>query len=559
MSVSLRFDPKLQVVEVQEPAGPIDFVELYRAIREWEASETGIVFPEILEGSGNIELPDGTRTPRVMVFVNGWRLGATVNVSIVGGLIAGRDADRNPIHPVVESARDKVRLMTDDASDERGSHDEIFVPTEAQVRDALYRAARFSEDWEIDERSRMIKRKINASSRKHSILGLYWFCKEQWLKQKGLPGLGFPIEGDNQVPTRGVVRKWNMRDDWRIAEEDLEYLEDGPLSSNDQVLVSAASDNADGDTSAESIRDRVTIGVVTALPKEYAAVLTMLDEPVDYEGLRRRGRHFKIGTFPALNNDKHFAAVVRCGVGNNRAASRAAILADEFPNLTAVIMIGIAGAVPHPSRPSEHVRLGDVVVSGDSGIIQYDLGTQTTDGWISRHKPSPPGPLLLDAVYRLQAAAYSEDLDWEELLQRSKGLRNSARPSPSKDILRKSPSTIRIIRRFFPKHLSIVNHPADPQRRDGTPRVFVGPIGAANRLQKDAITRDELRDRFGIMAIEMEGAGIMDATYDLNLPYLVIRGTCDYCDEFKTKIWQEYAACIAAAYLVALLRQVFAC
>jgi len=47
----------------------------------------------------------------------------------------------------------------------------------------------------------------------------------------------------------------------------------------------------------------------------------------------------------------------------------------------------------------------------------------------------------------------------------------------------------------------------------------------------------------------MEGSGIADATWhDDWAGYLVIRGTCDYCNEDKNDLWQHYAALIAAAY-----------
>ncbi|GAB1211414.1 hypothetical protein ATERTT37_000528 [Aspergillus terreus] len=46
----------------------------------------------------------------------------------------------------------------------------------------------------------------------------------------------------------------------------------------------------------------------------------------------------------------------------------------------------------------------------------------------------------------------------------------------------------------------------------------------------------------------MESAGIMD-----QLPCLVIRGICDYCDSHKQKNWQGYAALAAAAYAKNLL------
>jgi hypothetical protein len=46
----------------------------------------------------------------------------------------------------------------------------------------------------------------------------------------------------------------------------------------------------------------------------------------------------------------------------------------------------------------------------------------------------------------------------------------------------------------------------------------------------------------------MEAAGLMS-----QLPFLAIRGICDYCDSHKNKGWQGYAAFTAAVYTKLLL------
>jgi hypothetical protein len=99
----------------------------------------------------------------------------------------------------------------------------------------------------------------------------------------------------------------------------------------------------------------------------------------------------------------------------------------------------------------------------------------------------------------------------------------------------------------------IIVHPKDPGRKRGKPRVFSGPIGSANNLLKNPIKRDQLRDEFGVKAIEMEGSGIADATWHEAVVYLVVRGICDYCDSKKSDDWQNHAAIVAAAYTRALL------
>src|SRR5947209_20546039 len=116
------------------------------------------------------------------------------------------------------------------------------------------------------------------------------------------------------------------------------------------------------------------------------------------------------------------------------------------------------------------------------------------------------------------------------------------RPDPHKDV---------IISSTEPGNM--VSHPKDPKRKTREPRIFIGPIASANTLLKDAALRDDLRDRFGVKAFEMEAAGVASASWDVGVGYLVVRGICDYCDDNKNDLWQEYAAVVAAAYTRALL------
>ena len=109
MPLRLDFDASQRVVTLQE-GGTVEFVDLYRAIRDWEASATGMAYPSILEASGSVELPSGTRTPRVMVFVNGWQLAAVIPVTIANGCLAGKDEHGGPLHPVTAESRSKIHL-----------------------------------------------------------------------------------------------------------------------------------------------------------------------------------------------------------------------------------------------------------------------------------------------------------------------------------------------------------------------------------------------------------------------------------------------------------------
>jgi hypothetical protein len=97
---------------------------------------------------------------------------------------------------------------------------------------------------------------------------------------------------------------------------------------------------------------------------------------------------------------------------------------------------------------------------------------------------------------------------------------------------------------------TVVNCPRRPDAQ--RTRVWYGLIGSGDELMKNAKRRDELRDKYGLIGLEMEAAGTMN-----RIPVAVIRGVCDYGDEHKNKDWQPYAAAMAAAYTKAVLGEIF--
>lgn len=292
---------------------------------------------------------------------------------------------------------------------------------------------------------------------------------------------------------------------------------------------------------------RATVGVITALPKEFNAVRECLGATQDVvlpgQGA---GRRYSIGVVKSANNSEHRVAVVLLpGAGNNSAAIRAAQMLGTCPQVRHLLMVGIAGAVPDPSRPEHHVRLGDIVVSNEQGVIQYDYVKKGT-GWEEhRNPPRPPSAKLLEAVRWLATAEERGERPWDAVSDcATKALGPAwARPMGEADLLRDWDGEV----------AKEVDHPADPDRVDGLPRVFQGPIASANVLLKDPILRDQLRDQFQVKAIEMEGSGVADAAWDAEIGYLVVRGTCDYCNPDKGDFWQKHAAVIAAAYTRSLL------
>ncbi len=292
-----------------------------------------------------------------------------------------------------------------------------------------------------------------------------------------------------------------------------------------------------------------TIGIITALEHEYIAVKAVLSNArEEFPHGSRSIQRYLLGTVPAANGDTHVVAVLLLsGMGNNSAAIRATALLQQFPSVHSIIMVGIAGGIPYPDKVEDHVRLGDVVVSNQSGVVQYDLDKETLTATIPRNLPRPPSPFLLDGVRHLKAGALEGKRPWEHFIEEaSQGFKpRVVRPKGTSDVL--VSTTDPAVK---------LDHPSDPDRRTGKPRIFAGPIASANKLLKNPVKRDALRDQFGVKAVEMEASGIADATWEVEAGYLVVRGICDYCDSNKGDQWQTYAAVVAAAYTRALLEAI---
>lgn len=290
----------------------------------------------------------------------------------------------------------------------------------------------------------------------------------------------------------------------------------------------------------EDCHEEPTIGVLTALPKEYAATGAMLDARQSKHSAD--GTPYSFGTMPSSGGGAHRVVVgLLTETGNNQSAVASANMLRDFPTISEIVFVGIAGAVPDTAHAERHVRLGDIVVSGREGIVQYDLGKLKGGKLQRRPPPRPPSWRFLTAMRHFEA----ELLDRGALkleLDRGSHLPNSSRPAPECDRLRATP----------PGNQWLV-HPTDARRREGEPLTFCGAIAAGNVVVKDAVLRDQLRTECCALAIEMEGSGLADAAHAASVPCFVVRGTCDYCDSEKNDVWQEYAALVAAGFLRRLL------
>ncbi|KAL6918192.1 hypothetical protein ACHAPO_000003 [Fusarium lateritium] len=254
----------------------------------------------------------------------------------------------------------------------------------------------------------------------------------------------------------------------------------------------------------------------------------------------------------------HNIVIVTLPAGQEYGIASAAALASQvkksFPNLWFGLLVGVAAGLPNLSCiPSRDIRLGDVLVAlpvGENpGLIPYDLGKETEDGFqlLRRgYSLAMTETIVRSAIGSIKLGA---PYDNEIFLPYYEKIRNCehetgtfADPGQDNDIL-------------FSANDDGEEEIVERRRRSKSDykrvRVWYGSIGSGDKLMRNAEKRNELRDRYGIIGLEMEAAGIMN-----RIPVGVIRGVCTYGDRHKNKNWQPYAAAMAASYARALLDEI---
>lgn len=284
-----------------------------------------------------------------------------------------------------------------------------------------------------------------------------------------------------------------------------------------------------------------TFGLVTALPEEFHAMRALLGDPVHARVLGDRA-DYVIGTLPSLGGRLPHTVILTltADIGTHAAADACGSLVAGFPSVNAVVMAGIAAGVPRPGCPDMHVRLGDVVVA-TRGVVDYRHVVQGAGGDELRQPFPRPSALLRRADRMLEAGEYERKRPWEKSLDDLPGFR---RPADGTDVLRE---------RLDPRR--VIPHPARrlSGHRRGLPKVHRGRIGSADVSMRSPEERDALAERHGLLAFEMEGAGIGSGSFLNGLEWFMVRGISDYGDGHASVRWRRYASLAAAAYVRSLL------
>ncbi|KAN0086322.1 hypothetical protein V8E54_000010 [Elaphomyces granulatus] len=320
-------------------------------------------------------------------------------------------------------------------------------------------------------------------------------------------------------------------------------------------------------------RDRrdFEIAIICALPLEASVIGACFDKQWDDQAYGKAPSDSNAYSTGVIGH--HNVVLVHMpNMGKVAAATAAACLRASFPGIQLALVVGICGAAPFGKHNGD-ILLGDVVIS--EGLIQYDLGRQFPNNTFVR-KDTPrdnlprPGPNLRAALAKLQTEQgrrWLENKTLENLGILQQRLSNVVKyPGTTEDRLFKST--------YRHKHhnplecvicaddgrdsvcdkaieMSCQQLKCDERElvvrarpiQSSNPVIHFGLVASGDTVMKSGKDRDDIATRDGVIAFEMEGAGVWE-----NFPgSLVIKGVCDYADSHKNKRWQGYAAATATA------------
>jgi nucleoside phosphorylase len=284
-----------------------------------------------------------------------------------------------------------------------------------------------------------------------------------------------------------------------------------------------------------------TVGWVCALSIELAAAAELLDE--EHQDLRQGARDTNLYTLGRIGEHNVVIACLPAGqTGTNSAATVVVQMKLKFVSLRFGLMVGIGGGVPSDEAD---IRLGDVVISQPymehGGVVQYDFGKTTPNGFVRTGFLNTPPTILLNALSRLRANHHRGRSHLSTYLSSICLLPSFSREKAGPDILFES--TYDHVRGLTCETCDNDRILERTSREIQEVMVYYGTIASGNQVIRDGVTRDKLSSELGgVLCFEMEAAGLMNF-----FPCLVIRGICDYADSHKNKRWQPYAAATAAA------------
>jgi adenosylhomocysteine nucleosidase len=275
------------------------------------------------------------------------------------------------------------------------------------------------------------------------------------------------------------------------------------LSNHSQLSQPASSEALSGARRSKNhegtpMRNPLTACVLTALPREFEALRTLLPNMEPLDAPSGVGRQFVV----QHRGQRVILASTTTPGPLAAAIATTQLLERHSPDL--IILVGIAGGF----RSGEDYKLGDVAFA--SQIVDYEGGKLRSGGNERRFE------VFRSSDYLLSAAHNAAREPWTNLI--------------SADL--------------------------PDGRAKTTTTVHFGVVGSGAKVIADEQARDDLRSFWPRMiAVEMEGAGLAlaahRASYGVHLG--LVKGIADWADGNKNDDWHVYASIAAAAFTLALI------
>ncbi|UKZ61213.1 uncharacterized protein TrAtP1_002481 [Trichoderma atroviride] len=329
-------------------------------------------------------------------------------------------------------------------------------------------------------------------------------------------------------------------------------------------------------------REDFQIAIICALPLEYDVVSLLFDQFWDEDESYGRARGDTNTYTTGRMGQYDVVLVLLPNMGTIAAAGAAASFRSSYSNLQLAFLVGICGGVPW--NREDEIHLGDVVIS--KSAVQYDLGNQYHKTFVikdtiddSLGRPNKNIRSLVKSFeterirdqLRQKALLYLKDI--QSAAARKRRRFNYQYPGTAKDML--------FIATYRHKHRGsqpcnfcdaqpdgfcqkaaqtscaelgcdeaqlVVRSDLEARGSPEEPEIFIGRIASGNTVMKSGEHRDRIADEQGVIALEMEGAGVWD-----EIPCIIVKGVCDYADSHRNDLWQRYAAATAASVMKAIL------
>lgn len=347
-------------------------------------------------------------------------------------------------------------------------------------------------------------------------------------------------------------------------------------------------------------RDEFEVALVCSLPLEYDAVSLLFDQFWDENGDQYGRAIGDPNTYTTGRFGKFDVVLVLLpNTGKVSAASATASLRSSYPGLRLVILTGICGAVPS-SDAGDEILLGDVIIS--KTVVQYDYGGQYPDTFVAKDTTEDslgrPDKNIRGLVAILKTARERERVEERAalLLEQIQGLAAKKLrrlkadtyqyPGAASDKLFEATyrhkhynsteclcalyhnysdpvcKESRLLacdvlgcdeKYVIPRQRLGINRQLEqqePSEEARVPSVFIGRFGSSDTRLRSGEHRDLTAKHYGVLAFEMEGAGVWD-----ELPCIIVKGVCNYADSHTNNHWQNFAAATAASVAKSLVER----